>query len=483
MSFKNIDELRKQLLRLHLIELPQLEECLSQLGQKKRHPDGLIRVLEQKHLLTPYQADKLRAGESDGLVLGDYKLLYRNASGSFARVFRAVSIEDGSMIGLKVLRKRWAFDSEAVAHFQREAQLCMQLEHKNIVPIYDVKSDGDYHYFTMEFIEGGNLREFLNIRKVVEPIEATRCVLDMSTGLDYALSKGISHRDLKLTNVLMSIDGVAKLVDFGLAGSATGRGASGSEIAQRALEYATLERGSRAPKHDRRTDLYFLGAIYYELLTGVSPYPSTRDREQRKQLSRYKHIQPIRSLNPDIPEFIALIVEHLMRFDPKERYQTPAEVITDLRPSIAGLEKSPPRKRNSTQHGKAPTSSMPTVMCIESRINHQNILREYLTKHGFRVLMMSDLQRGLSRLETDAPDCIVLMSESIGRQAIDGYQKATRAGLNSSLVSILVLPNDQADWKRTLKDSDTSRVLVQPITLQDLRREIESAFDRRHEDS
>ncbi len=267
-----LEELEQLLVRLRLIEPEQVE------GFGSRLPPGadcaeLLRALESRHLLTPYQVSKLQKGESDGLVLGDLKLLYRNASGSFARVFRASSLTDGRMLGLKVLRQRWAVNPRIVRLFRREADLGKKLIHDKIVPIYDVASQGEYHYFTMEFVEGGNLRDFLNIRKKLSAVEATRCLFDMADGLDYAARMGVTHRDLKLTNVLMSTRGVAKLVDFGLAGDEVMNSEAGGDSLQRALEYATLERGTNAPPNDPRSDLYFLGGVYYELLTGVPPIP------------------------------------------------------------------------------------------------------------------------------------------------------------------------------------------------------------------
>ncbi|HUE15166.1 MAG TPA: protein kinase, partial [Planctomycetaceae bacterium] len=170
-----LEELEQLLVRLRLIEPEQVEEFRSRLPPGDDSAGELLRALESRHRLTPYQVSKLQKGDADALVLGDFKLLYRNASGSFARVFRAASLTDGRMLGLKVLRQRWAVNPRIVRLFRREAELSKKLIHDKIVPIYDVASQGDYHYFTMEFVEGGNLRDFLNIRKKLSAVEATRC--------------------------------------------------------------------------------------------------------------------------------------------------------------------------------------------------------------------------------------------------------------------------------------------------------------------
>ena len=270
MHFLSLQNFQNYLIQSKLVEPAQLQECMVRLQSRGQSIDGLIRELEVRHLLTPYQAAKLRKRDLEGLLLGRFKLLYRNASGSFARVFRGCSIDDGRMIGIKVLRSRWAEDPRKVTLFKREGELGKRLKHKNIVPIYEVGSEGNQHFLTMEFVEGGNFRELLRGRGKFSPEEATRYAIDIAEGLEYALSLGVTHRDMKLTNVLLSAQGVAKLVDFGLAGQDALLRSIDEEV-DRAVEYATLERNTGAPDNDPRSDLYFLGAIYYELLTGQAP--------------------------------------------------------------------------------------------------------------------------------------------------------------------------------------------------------------------
>lgn len=486
MSSKRIDELRQLLVRKRLIDPSQLEACVSQLSPGSP-PAELLRILESKHLLTTFQVMRLEKGETDDLVLGRYKLMYRNASGSFARVYRAMSIDDATMLGVKVLRKRWAEDPKSVALFHREAELGKSLVHKNIVPIHEIGNQREFHFFTMDFIVGGNLRDFINIRKKLSPVEATRYVLDMSEGLAYALRQGFTHRDLKMTNVLMDTAGTAKLIDFGLAGHEGISGSSSGDGVQRALEYATLEKSTNAPSDDPRSDLYFLGTIYYELLTGMPPYPRTRSREERKDFSRYQNVRPLRSVDPNVPRCVTDLVERLMNLSPDQRYQSPAEVIVDVKaalsqlerstPPVEQIEKEKPLERNATQR------TLPTVMCIERRAKQQDVLRDYLSKRGFRVLVLSDLQRGLGRLTTNPPDCVVLMGGSIGDGIIEAYQQAVRLGEEKSIVSVAVLSEKQGESKTKLEQSHTSRVLVEPITLRELRREIHYAFQRRLHDA
>jgi serine/threonine protein kinase len=291
----------------------------------------ILQFLERRQLLTPLQTGRILKGETDGLVLGNYKLLYRNASGSFARVFRAATLDNKQVVALKLLRERWADDPRAVASFQREARICQKFVHPYIVPILDVGSQGRFHFFTMEFVEGGNLRDFLKIRHSVSPLEATRCMHQIFLGLEYALTQGATHRDLKLTNVLMSSSGVAKLVDFGLAGAESPTQVGASDDVQRALEYSSLERGTNAPRNDPRSDIFFAGSIYYELLSGESPWPRTADREERLQLSRYANVRPLNQVCPGLPPVVVNICQRMMELSPSARYQSCTEAGTRQR--------------------------------------------------------------------------------------------------------------------------------------------------------
>ena len=480
MSFSSLQTFQSFLISQKLVDPQQMQDCVARIQTKGPSIDGLINELEQRHYLTPYQASKLKKRETDGLRLGPYKVLYRNASGSFARVFRGCSVEDGKMVGIKVLRQRWAEDPRTVNLFRREGELGKRLKHKNIVPIYEVGTDGNQHYLTMEFVEGGNFRELMKSRGKFSVSEATQYVLDMAEGLDYALRLGLTHRDLKLTNVLLSAQGVAKLVDFGLAGQDAGLSGIEEEV-DRAVEYATLERSTNAPDNDPRSDLYFLGAIFYELLTGVSPYPPTKSREERKQPSRYRNIRPIRQVNPSVPPAVMAVVDQLMQINPNERYQTPQEVIRDLQTIVGArpgdsivvedaLEESTPAEKNGAK------ASAPTVLCVENRIKQQDSLREYFSKHGYRVLLLRDALRAANRIQTDPPQGLILMADSLGEgdEASKAYEKLASSCRKSGIPIVLVLSKKHRELKEQFADTSSTRVLAEKhVTLRTIRLSLE----------
>ncbi len=501
-SILTVSSLENALARLNLVDNVTLDACRHELGTKPT-VDELIATLLRRNALTPYQAGRLKKGELDNLRLGPYKLLYRNAAGSFARVYRAASIYDGKIVGIKLLRQRWAADPRIVNLFRREGELGKRLKHPNIVPIYDVVSEGDQHYFTMEFVEGGNFRDFLKIRRKFSPLEATKYVADMAEGLQYALSQGFTHRDLKLTNVLLSSQGVAKLVDFGLAGNDQGLSTFEEEV-DRALEYAALECGSNAPDNDPRSDLYFLGAIYYELLTGKAPYEPTRDRQERKRFGRYKNIPPLRSIEPNVPAPVDEAVAKLMQINPHQRYQTPGQLLSDLRVILNDRKVAEATLSNSSNSGADPydrlfpvddtaTSGVtsdtagedadrlfspaikpttPTILCVENRPKHQDTLRDYFSRHGFRVLLLSDAQRALSRLNSTPPDALLLIGDVIGsHQWASVYHSAVFKSKKTG-TAVIVIVGKQAP-NGAMDDDSQARILHLPVTLRQIRNAIE----------
>ena len=475
MHFSSLQNFQNFLLRSKLVEPTQLQQCMVRLQSRGQSIDGLIRELEVAHALTPYQVAKLNKRDTEGLLLGKFKLLYRNASGSFARVFRGCSVDDGRMVGIKVLRSRWAEDPKKVSLFKREGELGKRLKHRNIVPIFDVGSDGNQHYLTMEFVEGGNFRELLKARSKFAPEEATRYALDIAEGLDYAAGLGVTHRDLKLTNVLLSAQGVAKLVDFGLAGQDASLRTIDEEV-DRAVEYATLERGSGAPDNDPRSDLYFLGAMYYELLTGKAPYPPTKSKDERRQFSRYRDVRPIREVDPSLPSSIVRIVDRLLQISPSQRYQTPAAVATDLRLALAELNPS------ALEATPAPSPSKPvapTVLCVEDRLRQQDSLRQYFSKHGYRVLLLRDFDRALTRLRSDPPKGLVLMGDSLGNNTEALFAKAISTCRSAGTAIVLVLSKGQVGLKDKIAETESARVLFeQPVTLRSIRKALEDVWNK-----
>ncbi len=340
MSKHTPEQLSQLLVQLGLLEPLQVSQAWSEVGSVDGTCDDLLRVLQRKQLLTNLQVDRILKGEMSGYFYGQYKVLYLIGAGTFARVYRAVHRGDGRVAAVKVLRRRHRSEPAQVEQFMREAKVGLQLRHPNIVAIYEVDPDPRNPYMVMEFVEGQTLRELVKIRGKIEPLTSLRLIADVANGLSFAATLGITHRDMKLSNVLVTAAGRAKLVDFGLAALAdtSNEQAVADCPNARAIDYAALERGTGVRKDDARSDLYFLGCMLYHCLSGESPLTETRDRMARLNVTRLKEIRPLAQIAPEVPHNVVAFCHKAMEFDPSKRYQTAAQMHQELRSIIERLE-------------------------------------------------------------------------------------------------------------------------------------------------
>ena len=209
------------------------------------------------------------------------------------------------MIALKVLRGKWSRmdkpeNQQIIDNFIREGKLGLALKHPNIVEVVAVAQDpaSQQYFIAMDFVEGGNLREILQIRKRLKVPEALQLLEEAASGLTYAFSKGVTHRDVKLTNLLISSQGHCKLVDFGLAQmfETVENIRKEKDHINRTVDYAGLERATSVKEGDVRSDIYFLGCVFYEMLQPCrSPLVMTRGSpscEMQKDTG-FEEVRPI----------------------------------------------------------------------------------------------------------------------------------------------------------------------------------------------
>jgi eukaryotic-like serine/threonine-protein kinase len=247
-----------QVKMLGLVSREQLHDAT--LGAEDGSPDAVLRMLLRKGSLTSWQIDRLKKGDPSGFFFGDAKVLFHLAEGTFARVYRGEHLTTKAPLAVKVLRNRFAMIPEAVDRFHKEAEAGMRLRHPHIVQVIDVGRQENRHFMIMEYVEGMNLRDFMKLRTRITSEQALPLMLGMARGLQYSLERGVTHRDIKGTNILISNTGIAKLVDFGLAtivGDETRPGVK----SQRTVDYSALERTCKSPKGDPRSDVYFLGCV------------------------------------------------------------------------------------------------------------------------------------------------------------------------------------------------------------------------------
>lgn len=455
----------------------QLQELWAVLGSRNVKADELLQLAVRREYMTNYQVEKLVKGDRSGFFYGAYKIQYMVGAGTFARVFRGVERTTGEVVAIKVLRNRFSDNPSCYNQFLREGRVGCTLRHPNIVQTYDVCTQRHNHFLVMEFVEGQNLREFVKIRRKLDPADATKLMIDMTEGLRYAFEHGLTHRDLKLTNVLVSAKKQAKLVDFGLASidEALGEDLSGDPNNTRTIDYAALERATGVRKDDTRSDIYFLGCIYYHILTGQPPLAETQDRLARLNKNRFLEVLPIRKHERDLPDAVVLVVNKAMSFDPSRRYQAPSTMLVDLRIAMQRLASGTTGISESLSGLGRQLTGDPephhTVLVVESNAKVQDVLRKGLRSAGYKVLLTADPSRAVSLLRDDptSADCVVFNAQEIGEDALLGFNELMDDAGTKAVPAVLMLDEPQHDWSERAAVSDQRIVLSMPVTLRRLR--------------
>src|SRR5512146_2711786 len=257
----------------------------------------------------------------------EYEIFEELGRGGMALVFRAKDRHLEREVAVKVLPCTLAFDAEFVERFQREARTAAQLEHPNIIPIYRVGRSGRVIYFIMKYLRGGSLATLVGERKTLTPPEIRRVLVEAGSALGYAAQRGIVHRDIKPDNIMFDEFGQCLLTDFGIAKAASGQRLTGTGMSIGTPHYMSPEQ-ARAQAIDGRSDIYSLGVVAYQCLSGTVPY----DGEDSFSIG-YKHItEPIPSptlITADERRIFEVIRRMLMK-DPADRFQDCEELIAAL---------------------------------------------------------------------------------------------------------------------------------------------------------
>jgi serine/threonine-protein kinase len=270
----------------------------------------------------------------NALFDGRYRIMRKLGSGGMADVYLAEDEELGRRVAIKILNDKHANDEQFVERFRREAKNAAGLSHPNIVSIYDRGEAEGTYYIAMEYLDGRSLKEIVIARgplPIADAIEATRQVL---TALRFAHRKGVVHRDIKPHNVMADADGRLKVTDFGIARAGVSQMTEAGSIIGTA-QYLSPEQ-ARGAAVDQRSDLYSIGVVLYEMLTGQVPFTGESPVEiAMKHLSDTP--RPPSLLRPEIPPDLDMVVLRALAKNPEDRFQTAEEMDAELERVAAGV--------------------------------------------------------------------------------------------------------------------------------------------------
>jgi serine/threonine-protein kinase len=474
-----------------LVDAHQLELIWGDFGSRDVPLERFTALMVRREMLTNFQVDRILSGKRDGYFYGNYKVLYMVGAGTFARVYRATHRDAPRDRAVKVLRNRYAEDLVTTEQFLREARMVTPLRHPNIVPVYEVLEERHRPFMVMDFIEGQNLRDFIKVRKHLDLLVSLRLIGDVLSGLNYAIGKGVTHRDMKLSNVLISSHGRAKLVDFGLAAISADMSEEAIAAAPnpRSIDYAGLERVTGVKKNDPRSDIYFTGCMLYHMLAGKPPLYETRDRIKRLSVGRYRDVKPLGQVVPDCPNYVVALVNKAMDLNVERRYQAPAQMLEDLERALKrvksgdkgvyvseeSLQKAAEQEANDNDDTALEREGEDlTVMLVESSVSMQDTIRNALKKRGYRVLVFGDAKRALQRFEDHLEqeplaNCVIFSAGDLGDEAVDAFNVFGQQETTAHIPAILLVKRANKEQIRRAQSNEHRILLPLGLKIKQLR--------------
>lgn len=266
-----------------------------------------------------------------GKIIGNrYEILEEVGLGGMATVYKAKDHVLNRLVAVKVLKDEFTTDTDFIKRFNTEAQAAASLSHPNIVSIYDVghEDENNLYYIVMELVQGKTLKEIINSEGVLSWKWAVNIAMQIASALELAHKNGIVHRDIKPHNIIITEDGIAKVTDFGIAKAVSNSTITAFGTTIGSVHYFSPEQ-AKGGFTDAKSDLYSLGVVMYEMLTGEVPFDADTPVSVALKHMQEEAKEPI-ELNPEIPTAVNQIVVKAMQKEPTARYQNATEMLHDL---------------------------------------------------------------------------------------------------------------------------------------------------------
>jgi serine/threonine protein kinase len=302
-------------------------------GTLPSEPGQLANQLIRDGFLTHFQAEQLLQGKWRRFTIGRYKVLERIGSGGMASVFLCEHKLMRRRVAVKVLPTAKAADPASLERFHREARAVAALDHPNIVHAYDIDQDENLHFLVMEYVDGASLQDLVKRSGPLSLPRAAQYIHQTALGLEHAHAAGLIHRDIKPANLLVDRLGTVKILDMGLARFFNDE----DDILTKkyddqvlgTADYLAPEQAVDSHAVDVRADIYSLGATFYFLLTGRTPFGEGTVTE-KLMWHQTRRPQPVTEFRTDVPEEIARLIDTMMAKFPEQRLQLPRDVVAAL---------------------------------------------------------------------------------------------------------------------------------------------------------
>jgi serine/threonine-protein kinase len=313
------------------------------------------------------------------LIANRYEIIEKVGNGGMATVYRAKDHILNRLVAVKILRDEFTTDEEFIKRFRSEAQAVASLNHPNIVGVYDVGNEGTLYYIVMELIQGKTLKEVIQIEGKLSWKWSVNVAIQIASALETAHKNNIIHRDIKPHNIIITEDGMAKVTDFGIAKAVSNSTITAFGTTIGSVHYFSPEH-ARGGYTDAKSDLYSLGVVMYEMLTGRVPFDADTPVSIALMHMQEKPVEPI-VLNPNLPSSVNKIVMKAMQKDANLRYQSASEMLKDLNMALKNPDGNFVFMKD--EENDFPTQKIPTMYDAEiSKENPENKKHEKRKKES-----------------------------------------------------------------------------------------------------
>jgi len=322
---------------------PAHEDYLRRFPAMQAELEELLADVDRE-LASVRQSERQQPSETLPRKVGRYELIERLGRGGMGTVYKAVHTRLKRKVAVKLLRRELLEDENAVLRFQREMEAVGRLNHPNLVQALDADNIGGTYVLVMEYVEGVDVARILGTAGRLSIENACEIIRQAAQGLQHAHEKGLVHRDVNPSNLMLTPDGGIKVMDLGLARLRRGQ-LAGEELtvdgqAVGTADYVAPEQVSDSRHVDIRADIYSLGCTLYEFLAGRAPFddPYHRGNFAKMRAHLKESPLPVRGFRPHVPDRLQSILRRMLAKDPAERYATPLAVASELEPFCANAD-------------------------------------------------------------------------------------------------------------------------------------------------
>lgn len=488
---KLLSDLRKSLL-IRPNDWDGLHGAIREELERVTTSEELLEQLTEHRLLTEYQVSRIRAGKTFGLILGNYRVLNRLGSGGMGIIYKAEHLRLPRLVAIKVLSPANEDDPRQVQRFGIEIGCVAQMQHPNIVGAIDagevVSSDQNspsLPYFVMEYIPGQDLQAYVETHGPLSPDKACDLMNQLASALVETDKHHLIHRDIKPSNVLVTPDGVAKLLDFGLARQLRSRmTVPGSALGT--IDYLAPEQARDASSVDIRADIYGLGGTLFWCLTGHNPFPSEGNMVH-DLLRRLGQLPPsIRKLRPELSEELDILVRQMLAVEPGERIPTPQAVMQALLPFLPSKPSSSTSRMwissGSFDQPFLRPQDQPSgnrqqhVLVVDDEPNLRKLTMLALQSDGIRCDEVASGREALQAIEAKRYDLVLSdidMPEMTGPELLEKLRQARPyPHLKIIMFSGRASPNEMAQ----LMSAGADDYLTKPLSIIQLRTRVKAVL-------